>query len=128
MSGTAAELTAKSNHASSPHPPGDSLNLMGTSIPTILRRLTATAVLAAAYASAQAPAPAAPPSTTLVEPPTPLLPSDATLVSPTVDLPVPDDNSETQAILKEDGLVRMESRVKLVPTASKAVSNGRVKG
>jgi hypothetical protein len=96
---------------------------MGLSIRATLRRLTATAVLAAAYAAAQAPVPV----TTLVEPPTPLLPTDATLVAPTADLPVPDDNSETQAILKEDGLVRMESRVKLVPTASKPVSSGWIK-
>jgi hypothetical protein len=44
---------------------------MGTSIPAILRHLTAAAVLSAA---AFAQTPAAPPATTLVEPPTPLLP------------------------------------------------------
>jgi len=96
---------------------------MGLSIHATLRRLTTVAVLAVASAFAQT----APPATTLVEPPTPLLPTDATVVAPTVDLPVPDDNSETQAILKEDGLLRMESRVKLVPTASKPVSSGWIK-
>ena len=96
---------------------------MGYLIPATLRRLTVSAVLACACACAQT----APPATTLVEPPTPLLPTDATLVSPTPELPIPDDSAEIQAILKEDGLVRMESRVKLVPTAAKPVSSGWIK-
>jgi len=99
---------------------------MGTSIPAILRRLTASAVLAAAYASAQAPAPAAPPATTLVEPPTPLLPATirdwklATasrgdsaaarfdrVCTPAKDNTVPEAGETPCAeILKEDGLNR----------------------
>ncbi len=65
--------------------------------------------------------------TTVVEPPTPLLPTSATFVSPGEGLSVPEDGAELQALLKEDGLVRSESRVTLVSTASKAAASGWVK-
>ena len=99
---------------------------MGTSIPAILRRLTASAVLATAYATAQAPAPAATPTTTLVEPPTPLLPDsigswklatasrgDANAANFDRSCTPAKDGAATEAgdtpcaaVLKEDGLTR----------------------
>ena len=69
---------------------------MGTSIPAILRRLTATAVLAAA---AFAQTPAAPPSTTLVEPPTPLLPQ--AIGDLNADVVTRADSSTIDAVLQQ---------------------------
>ena len=66
-------------------------------------------------------------TTTLVEPPTPLLATTDSLVAAGGEFTVPEDSAEVQAILKEDGLARMESRVTLVPTASKRVASGWVK-
>lgn len=99
---------------------------MGISIPATLVRLTAIAVLAAVAASAQTPAPATPPATTVVEPPTPLLPeklgswqlansshADATTVAFTASCaPIHDGGAAVTgsipcaAALKEDGLGR----------------------
>ena len=62
-------------------------------------------------------APAAAPATTLVEPPTPLLPTTDRLVVPTTDLPVAADSAEVQAVLKEDGMKRTESRAIVSPIA-----------
>ena len=85
-----------------------------------LRFVLSAAVFAAAlYAvSGQALAQGARPATTLVEPPAPLLPTDDQLqpVGGGTN-PVPEP-PEMQAILKEDGLKRQESRV--VATAVKA--------
>ena len=80
-------------------------------------------ILTAACAAAQTPSPA----TTIVEPPTPLLPTTDKLVLPTPEFAAPDDSAQTQTILKEDGLVRTESRVALTPAASKPASPGWVR-
>jgi hypothetical protein len=63
----------------------------------------------------------------VVMPPTPLLPTSDVLVPSSPQYPAPDDSPEAQAILKEDGLTRSETRVTLVPTASQKVPSGWVK-
>lgn len=65
-------------------------------------------------------------ATTVVEPPTPLVQGSDRLVPPSPQLSVPDDTVEAQAILKEDGLLRKETR--MVTTAGAATPAGWVKG
>lgn len=99
---------------------------MGFLIPATLRHLTVAAALAAASLSAQAPIPAAPAATTVVEPPTPLLPdklgswqlanashAEATSAAFTAACSPVRDGAAAEsgptpcaAILKEDGLSR----------------------
>ena len=52
-------------------------------------------------------------------PPAPLLPTSDSLVASNPEYPVPDDSAEAQAVLKEDGLTRSETRVTLLPGGSK---------
>jgi hypothetical protein len=61
--------------------------------------------------------------TTLVVPPAPLLPIDSQLVE---SEKVPADNAETQAILKEDGLLRQASRGTIVPVQRGTAESGWV--
>jgi len=98
---------------------------MGLSIRGFLRQVSVAAGLLAVVAVSAAQT--SPPATTLVEPPAPLLPTSEKLAAPSAEFTVPEDSGETQAILKEDGLVRMEARVALTPTASKPASAGWVR-
>ena len=59
------------------------------------------------------PPPAGETKTTVMMPPTPLLPTSDTLVPSSPEYPVPEDSAEAQAVLKEDGLTRSETRVTL---------------
>ena len=68
--------------------------------------LTAAIAMSAAWAAGQG----ARPATTLVEPPAPLLPTSDVLVASTGIGGMPADVPATQAVLKEDGLRRQDSR------------------
>ena len=62
------------------------------------------------------------PATTLVEPPTPLLPTTETMVAASDQIPVPAESAEAEAILKEDGLMRSESRASLASAGAQKAS------
>jgi hypothetical protein len=81
--------------------------LMG-SMRELLTRLGVCGVMVAGLAAAQT-APA-PPATTIVEPPAPLLPTDARLVEGGIVGAFGSEGDRVEAILKEDGLVRRDSR------------------
>jgi hypothetical protein len=107
---------------------GDNLNGMGFCFRwRILIVLAAAPALPAHYLMAQnAPAGNAP-VTTLVEPPTPLLPHNPMLAPQGTSANVPPDSAETQAVLKEDGLKRMDGRAIQAPGARSQTQNGWVK-
>jgi hypothetical protein len=67
-----------------------------------------------------------PQATTLIEPPAPLLPTTDKLIQPTADLTVPADSAEAQAVMKEDGLQRTESRAVVSPIAKGTAKAGWV--
>ena len=67
------------------------------------------------------------PATVLTEPPAPLLPTDGQLTVPASPAAVPADTPEMQAVLKEDGLKRQDSRCLMTAVQAGAAAVGWVK-
>ena len=112
-----------------------SLMMMGLSLRGSFRRsigwvgvfaVAAASGICCAWAQGGAPA-VGETKTMVVMPPTPLLPTSDTLVAASPEFPVPDDSTEAQTILKEDGLTRSERRAALAGTTSRTAVGGWVK-